>query len=285
MVRWIDGLVVAAQSRSRHLINVNRSWEDRPMSDASDASDAPLAGKVAFITGASRRIGRATALGLARDGAAVVITARTARDEIAAVAGEIHAEGGRALALLMDITEETAVEAAVKEAARQFGGIDILVNNAAIRKQSPFLKVGLEDWRRVMGVNLDGVFLITRAVLPSMLARGGGTIVNIGGSTAHTGTRNRAHVAASKAALVGLTKALAVEFADRNITVNCVAPGKIGGKRSATAGASPIRTKDVLLGRDGAIEEAAFVVRMMCQPRARFMTGQTVHVSGGLYFP
>jgi 3-oxoacyl-[acyl-carrier protein] reductase len=249
------------------------------------SNERPLDGKVAVVTGASRRIGRATALGLAEDGAAVVVTAQSARGEIEAVAEEIRKAGGKALALMMELTDERSVNAAVAEAERQYGRIDILVNNAAIRMQSPFLDISLADWRRVMSVNLDGPFLVTRAVLPVMLKGGGGTIVMTSGSTAHTGTRNRAHVAASKAALVGLTKALAVEFADRNITVNCVAPGKIGGERSATSGKSPIRDDAVLLGRDGEIEEAAFVVRMLCQPQARFMTGQTVHVSGGLYLP
>jgi len=110
-------------------------------------------------------------------------------------------------------------------------------------------------------------------------------VINVGGVSAHTGAKKRAHVCASKAGLVGLTKAIAVEFADRGITANCVAPGKIGGERSATSGASPDVASNVLLDRQGKIEEAAGMIVSMCLPHARFMTGQTVHVSGGLYMP
>ena len=117
-------------------------------------------------------------------------------------------------------------------------------------------------------------------LLPVMIAGGGGTIVNIGGVSAHIGAKNRAHVAAAKAGIVGLTKALAVEFADRNVTVNCLAPGKIGGERSKTAGESPKMPAEILLGREGEIDEAAGMVVALCLPQARFMTGQTVHVSG-----
>jgi 3-oxoacyl-[acyl-carrier protein] reductase len=246
------------------------------------SQEQPLAGGVALVTGASRRIGRATALGLARDGAAVVVTARSARDEVEGVAAEIRTAGGRALALLMDVTDEASIAAAVERAQAEFGPASILVNNAAIRGQMPFLDLTLAEWRKVTGVILEGAFLTSRAVLPQMLRRGGGTIVNIGGATAHIGASNRAHVSAAKAGLVGLTKALAIEFAPRGVTVNCVVPGRIGGPRSATAGHSPIAGEETPLGREGEIEEAAFVIRMMCQPGARFMTGQTVHVSGGL---
>lgn len=248
-------------------------------------TNRPLEGKVAFITGASRRIGRATALGLAEDGAAVVVTAQSAKGEIEAVAGDIRKAGGTALALMMDVTDEASVTAAVGETMKALGRIDILVNNAAIRKQSPLTNMTLADWRAIMSVILDGAFLTSRAALPHMIAGGGGTIINIGGVTAHIGAANRAHVSAAKAGLVGLTKAIAAEFADKNITCNCVVPGKIGGERSETAGVSPIKDEDILLGREGEISEAAFIIRMMCQPGARFMTGQTVHVSGGLFMP
>ncbi|MFM1816290.1 MAG: hypothetical protein RLZ98_2985 [Pseudomonadota bacterium] len=245
----------------------------------------PLEGKVAIVTGASRRIGRATALGLAEDGASVVITAQSSKGEIEAVADEIRKGGGKALALLMDVTDEKSVKAAVDAAMKAFGRIDVLVNNAAIRNQSPVLETSLAEWRKIMAVILDGAFVVSREVLPHMIAAGGGTIVNIGGVTAHMGAANRAHVSAAKAGLVGLTKAIATEFADRNITCNCVVPGKIGGERAASAGVSPIKDEDILVGREGDIDEAAFIIRTMCQPLARFMTGQTVHVSGGLFMP
>jgi 3-oxoacyl-[acyl-carrier protein] reductase len=251
----------------------------------AQARDGLLGGKVAFITGASRRIGRATALGLAREGADLLLNARSARDEVEGVAAEARALGRRAAVVMGDVTDEAAVARMAAEAAGAFGRIDILVNNAAIRRQVPFTEMSYGEWREIMAVILDGAFLMCRAVLPVMVAGGGGTIVNIGGVSAHIGTRNRAHVAAAKAGLVGLTKALAVEFADRNVTVNLLAPGKIGGERSKSSGESAKMTAEIVLGREGEIEEAAGMIVALCLPQARFMTGQTVHVSGGLYMP
>ena len=251
----------------------------------AQARDGLLGGKAAFITGASRRIGRATALGLAREGADLLLNARSARDEVEGVAAEVRALGRRAAVVMGDVTDEAAVARMAAEAAGAFGRIDILVNNAAIRRQVPFTAMSYGEWREIMAVILDGAFLMCRAVLPVMVAGGGGTIVNIGGVSAHIGARNRAHVAAAKAGLVGLTKALAVEFADRNVTVNLLAPGKIGGERSKSSGESAKMTAEIVLGREGEIEEAAGMIVALCLPQARFMTGQTVHVSGGLYMP
>ncbi len=244
-----------------------------------------LDGCVALITGASRRIGRSTALGLARHGADLVIAARSARDEIEAVGQEIRAVGRRAVVTMGDVTREADAERMTAEALAAYGQIDILINNAAVRRISPFLEMTLTDWQEINSVILDGAFLMSRAVLPNMLERGRGTIVNIGGVSGHTGAKERAHVCTAKAGLVGLTRALAVEFADRGITANCVVPGKIGGQRSATSGISPMSISQVVLGRKGDIEEAAGVVVSMCLPYARYMTGQAVHVSGGLYMP
>ena len=244
-----------------------------------------LDGKVALVTGASRRIGRETALGLARHGADLVITARSARDEIDAVADEIRALGRKATVAMGDVTQEADAAAIVETVRAGHGRLDVLVNNAAIRKQAPLLEMTLAEWREINSVILDGAFLMCRAALPLMIETGGGTVINIGGVTGHIGAVNRAHVCAAKAGLVGLTKAVALEFADRNITANCVVPGKIGGKRSASSGASPEMGKQILLGREGELEEAAGMVVTMCLPHARFMTGQTIHVSGGLYLP
>ncbi|EAR52684.1 3-oxoacyl-(acyl-carrier-protein) reductase [Oceanicola granulosus HTCC2516] len=248
------------------------------------ASLQSLDGKVAVVTGASRRIGRATALGLARCGADVVVTARSARDEIEAVAREIEGLGQRAKVVMGDVSDEAEARRMGAEVRDAFGRVDVLVNNAAIRRQVSLLEMSFADWREIQGVILDGAFLMARELLPAMIETGGGTIVNIGGLTGHTGARERAHVCAAKAGLVGLTKAIAVEFADRGINANCLVPGKIGGARSATSGASPI-SADIPLGREGDVEEAAAMVVSLCLPQARFMTGQTVHVSGGLYMP
>ncbi len=248
-------------------------------------TDRPLAGKVAVVTGASRRIGRAVALGLAQAGADVLVHARQSREEVEAVAEEVRGLGSRAVVALGDVSVEDDVDRIFQVANDELGGVDILVNNAAIRAQAPFLEMALDDWRRTNAVILDGAFLCSRAALRSMVGRGGGTIVNLGGVSAHVGAKERAHVATAKAGLVGLTKSLALEFADRNVTVNCVAPGKIGGKRSATAGKSPEMASRPIVGREGEIAEAAFVILSLCMPEARFMTGQTVHVSGGMYMP
>lgn len=252
---------------------------------AASEPDRALEGKVALITGASRRIGRAVALGLAEHGADVAVTARSARGEIDAVAEEVRRIGSNSVAVMGDVTSEADAADMVSAVVGELGRIDILVNNAAIRRGCPMLEMSLEEWREINSVVLDGTFLMCRAALPVMLAQGAGTIINVGGVSGHIGAKGRAHVAAAKAGLTGLTKAIAVEFADRGIVANCVAPGKIGGKRSATSGSSPEMSIPIPLGRQGKISEAAGIIVMMCLPSARFMTGQTVHVSGGLFMP
>lgn len=246
-----------------------------------------LSGKVALVTGASRRNGRATAIRLARHGAAVVVNARSARGEIEAVAEEIRAAGGRALAILADVTDEAAVAAMFARAVEAFGGIDILVNNAAIRAECRFTEMSFQAWREVTGIILDGAFLCARAAIPSMVARGGGVIVNIGGLTGHTGASHRAHVVTAKAGLVGLTKALATEYGHAGIRVNCVVPGKIGGRRSATAGGSvPVNAPaEPPLGREGVVDEVAEMVVALTLAPGSYVTGQAIHVNGGLYMP
>ena len=253
----------------------------------SPPSPRPLDGHVALVTGGVRRIGRATALALAAEGAALVINSRTSAGEAAAVVAEIEAAGGRAMAHLADVTDEAAVAGMMAAVEKRFGRLDILVNNAAIRAHVPFTDMTLADWRGTLAVILDGSFLCARAAIPMMQAAGAGAIVNIGGMTAHIGAHQRAHVSAAKAGLLGLTKALAVEFAADAITVNCVVPGKIGGPRSATSGAeakSP-GAETTLLGHTGTPEDVATVVRMLCLPSGRFMTGQIIHVNGGVYLP
>lgn len=245
----------------------------------------PLAGKVALVTGSVRRIGRAIALRAAADGASVVVHARSARDEAEATAAELRAAGAEALVCLADVTDEASVAAMAEAIRSRFGRLDVLVNNAAIRGQVPFAEMSFADWRAVTSTILDGAFLVTRACLPLMLGHGGGgTIVNIGGGTAHTGALDRAHVISAKAGLVGLTRALATELAGREITVNCVVPGRIGGQRSKTAGAAPpSHLHQQLVAREGMPDDVAAMVQPLWQPTGRFVTGQTIHVNGGLY--
>ncbi|WP_075215806.1 SDR family oxidoreductase [Mongoliimonas terrestris] len=253
--------------------------------DTLDSARRPLAGQVALVTGSVRRIGRATALALAGAGADVVINARSSRDEAEATAREVEALGVRAMVHLADVTDEAAVGAMTDAVVERFGRLDILVNNAAIRREGAFTEMPLAEWREIMSVVLDGAFLCARAAIPHMKRQGGGRIVNIGGVSAHTGAIERAHVATAKMGLVGLTHALAVEFAPTGITVNCIAPGKIGGKRSATSGAGVALPNGgrPLVSREGTVDDVAAVILTVCGPAGGFITGQTIHVNGGLY--
>jgi 3-oxoacyl-[acyl-carrier protein] reductase len=242
-----------------------------------------LDGQVAIITGSVRRIGKAMAHALARDGATVVINARSSQAEADKAAAEITAAGGHALVHMADITDEAAVTRMADTSAAKFGRIDILINNAAYRAEAHFLEMTYKQWRDILAVILDGAFLCSRAVLPHMLKNRYGRIINMGGVSAHLGAPGRAHVGTSKLGLVGFTKALASEFAPKGITVNCVVPGKIGGERSATSGTG-IKA-ELPVGREGVPEDVASFVRMVCDPASSYITGQTFHVSGGLYMP
>ncbi len=246
-----------------------------------------LDGKVALLTGAVRRNGRAMALELAREGANIVINTRSSKREAEAVAAEVEALGVDTMVCLADVTDEKAVDNMIEAVVGRFGRLDILVNNAANRSQSPFLEITFAQWHSIISIILDGAFLCSRAALPHMISAGGGRIVNIGGVSGHAGAMERAHVVTAKAGLVGLTKALAVEFAQKGITVNCVVPGKIGGTRPKSAGESPplVGGKGPLVGREGTFEEVAAIVLALCLPTGGFVTGQAIHVSGGMYMP
>lgn len=246
-----------------------------------------LSGKVALVTGGARNIGRAIARALAAGGAAVLVNANASRADAEQTVATITAAGGRAALHIADVTDAPAVAAMVQSAVRQFGRLDFLVNNAAARIETPFPKITLDEWRRVISVVLDGAFLCTQACLPHIIRAGGGTIINIGGQTGHKGATDRAHVIAAKAGLAGMTRALALDLATHQITVNCVVPGSIGTVRGLPGaperpghrrGAPP-------LGRLGEPEEVAAMVRMLCGPGARFVTGQAIHVNGGGFMP
>lgn len=233
---------------------------------------AELAGRVALVTGAGRNIGRAIALALADAGASVVVNARNSRDEIESVASQING-----LAVLADVTDEKSVERMVRQTLERFGRLDILVNNAALRAVEPIESIDLKRWREVTSVILDGAWNCVHASLEALKKSGGGSIVNIGGLSAHTGAAGRPHVVAAKEGLVGLTRALAHDLAPHNVTVNCVVPGHI-----ETARTSPSANhKESPLGRRGKPEEVAAAVRFLAGPGARYITGAVLHVSGG----
>jgi 3-oxoacyl-[acyl-carrier protein] reductase len=231
----------------------------------------------ALVTGASRNIGRAIALALATSGYDVGILARADRDAAQRVADEIpHAH-----VVLADVRDRAAVTAAVSEVAGALGPIDVLVNNAAMRREQPFEEITTDDWHEVLGVILDGAFHCSTAVLPDMVRRGTGRIVNIAGVTGQTGAARRAHVVTAKAGIIGLTKALALEYAGSGVTVNAVSPGMIDTTRTHI----PHHHKgiDIPVGRRGTPAEVAAAVRYLASPEAAFVTGQTVNVNGGLH--
>ena len=245
----------------------------------------PLAGKVALVTGAGKNIGRTIALTLARDGAAVIVNGRSDRGAIEAVAAEINGAGGRAAAHLADVADPRAVAQMVEAAAGQFGGLDIVVSNAGLRRQTAFLDISAAEWREILSVALDGAFYLAQAAVPHLIRRGGGAIVALSGISNHVGTPNRAHVSVSKAGLEGLMRSLAIELAPHKITCNCVAPGAIDTTRGASAGALPgtLNDQTIPLRRKGTVDEIAAMVRLLAGPEGAYITGQCIHVNGGAY--
>src|SRR5216684_3134475 len=233
------------------------------------ASYSELTGKVAIVTGAGRNIGRAIALALAEGGASIMVNSRSNRAEADAVAREIEFLGGKAMA---------------DAALNHFGRIDILVNNAALRREKPFAEMSYSEWREILDVTLDGAFHCTKACLPALRKSGAGTIVNIGGLSAHTGAKNRAHVVTAKAGIIGFTRALAHDLASDGITVNCVVPGLIGTPRPKDK-PEPAHhlTHRTITGERGRPEDVAATVRFLCGPGGRYINGQAIHANGGAY--
>ncbi len=247
---------------------------------------AELNGKVAVVTGAARNIGRAIALSLAAGGASVLVNARTSAEQAQETVDLINAAGGTAALYLADITQPAEAEGLMTEAISKFGRIDVLVNNAAVRREIPFLEMTLEEWRSVTAVILDGAFLCTRFAMPHLIAAGGGSVINLGGQSGHLAVAERAHVIASKAGLVGFTRAIAVEFAADNVTVNCVVPGSVDTVRGLPgAPPRPPSHKDPPLGRLGSTQEVAAMIRLLAGPEGHYITGQTIHVNGGAFMP
>jgi 3-oxoacyl-[acyl-carrier protein] reductase len=243
-----------------------------------------LSGKVAIVTGAGRNIGRAIALALADGGSSILVNARSNRAEVEAVVREIESAGGKALAHIGDVADAKAVQAMADAAIKQFGGIDILVNNAALRREKPFAEMNYADWREILDVTLDGTFHCTKACLPALRQSRAGTIVNIGGLSAHTGAAHRAHVVTAKAGIIGFTRALAHDLASDGVTVNCVVPGLIGTPRPKDK-PEPAHhlTHQTISGERGRPEDVAAAVRFLCGPGARYINGQAIHANGGAY--
>jgi NAD(P)-dependent dehydrogenase (short-subunit alcohol dehydrogenase family) len=243
-----------------------------------------LEGRTAFVTGASRGIGRSIALALGRAGAAVACAAR-ALDQIESAAAEIEAAGGRACAIQLDVTRGAQITAAVRDAEAALGPVDILVNNAGITLDKPSVEVTDEDWDAVLTTNLASMFRCCRAVAPGMIERGRGKIINIGSMYGKLGVSHYAAYCASKAAADGLTRSLAAEWARHGIQVNCLAPGYMNTDIPRAAMAEP-KTRERFLSkvparRLGEPEEAAALAVYLASPASDFMTGQTVYLDGG----
>lgn len=240
-----------------------------------------LENKVAFITGARRGIGRAIALKYAQNGADCILVARTAPEELAE---EIRGLGRKALALAVDVSDAEAVEVAIKAATKEFGKIDILVNNAGITEDGLLIRMKLEQWQRVIDVNLSGAFYATKAVARPMLKAESGRIINITSVVGQMGNAGQANYAASKAGLIGFTKSVAKELGSRGITVNAIAPGFITTDMTheLTDEAKSALLGQIPLGKLGEPEDVAELALFLASPGARYITGQTFNVDGGL---
>ena len=238
-----------------------------------------LAGKVALVTGAARNIGRAIALSLASGGAKVAVNTRSNIEQARGVVDEIKRLGSDGDAYIADVAERAQVQDMVAAVLKRFGRLDILVLNAAIREHVHFDEISFEDWRRILSTNLDSAFVFTKACLPALKKSGDGRIVTFAGVTALLGLKDRAHVAASKHGIVGLTKALGADLAEFGVRVNCISPGQIETTRAS--GTQTLR-RDIPLGRRGTPFEIAGMVRSLCGPAGAYVTGQTLHINGGL---
>ena len=243
-----------------------------------------LKDKVALVTGASQGIGRATSLALGEVGAKVAVAARNA-EKLAALVAEIEAAGGEAFAVPMDVAEAAQVKNGFQQVLGKFGKLDILVNNAAITRDTLALRMKIEDWDAVLRTNLTGAYLCIQQALAPMLRQRSGRIINVTSVVAETGNAGQANYVSSKAGLIGLTRAIAVEVASRSITVNAVAPGFI---ETPMTDPLPAELKDKLkslipLGRFGQDREIAAAIVFLSSEEAAYITGQVLGVNGGMH--
>jgi 3-oxoacyl-[acyl-carrier protein] reductase len=243
-----------------------------------------LKDKVALVTGASQGIGRDTALALAEAGAKVAVAARN-EEKLTALAGEIAAAGGTALAVKMDVADAEQIKAGFKQVSEKFGRLDILVNNAAITRDGLSMRMKAGDWDAVIRTNLTGAHLCIQQALATMMRARAGRIINIASIVAQMGNAGQANYVAAKAGLIGLTKAIAIEISSRNITVNAVAPGFI---ETPMTDVLTDEVKDQLktripLGRMGSARNVAAAIVFLASDEAGYITGHVLDVNGGMY--
>ncbi|WP_209122420.1 3-oxoacyl-[acyl-carrier-protein] reductase [Alkalihalobacillus sp. BA299] len=246
-----------------------------------------LNGKAALVTGASRGIGKAIALELAQNGAKVAVNYAGSKDKAEAVVAEIVANGGEAIAIQADVANSEAVQDMVKEVISTYGSLDILINNAGITRDTLVMRMKDEDWDAVINTNLKGVFICSKAVTRQMMKQRAGRIINISSVVGVLGNAGQANYVAAKAGVIGLTKSLARELANRNITVNAVAPGFIETDMTdqLTDEIKGSMLNQIPLAKLGQPQEIARVVRFLASEDSSYMTGQTLHVDGGMYMP
>ncbi|RMH05446.1 MAG: 3-oxoacyl-[acyl-carrier-protein] reductase [Aquificota bacterium] len=244
-----------------------------------------LRGKKALITGSTRGIGKAIAEYLAKAGADVIITGRDPSRAQEVAQSIAQAYGVNALGVAMDFANLDSVKLAHQEVEKVWGGVDILVNNAGITKDKLFLRMSLEDWEEVIKVNLTGTFYITSLALKGMLKNRWGRIVNLSSVVGFIGNVGQVNYASTKSALLGFTKSLAKELASRNITVNAVAPGFIETDMTSLLSEEIKQNylKNIPLGRFGSPEDVAGVVAFLCSEYASYITGQVIHINGGMF--
>ena len=247
-------------------------------------------GKVVVITGGAKKIGRATAKKLADQGFNILIhTGGKSIDEAKKTVAIVKEYGVQSDFIDGDLADVKTIDK-IKSAAEKLGTPSVLINNAGLRIHDDFEKITYEDWKRVMTVNVDASFLCTQALISHMTKQKWGRVINIGGLSAHIGAKERAHVVTSKAALVGLTKAISMEFLERGITCNCVVPGFIedfDSKEKALTGhwLRHPQTPNLVLNRFGNPDEVAEVIANLCKKEADYINGQTLHVNGGSFTP
>ena len=250
-------------------------------------SRSSLQGRSAFVTGGSRGIGKAIAFGLAEAGASVALTYRERRDDADAIVRAIEGRGGRAVALQMNVTDRTSIEAAARDAKGALGSISILVNNAGINKPTDFDKVTDSDWDEIIDTNLKGPFIAAQVFLPQLAESGHGSIVHIGSVSGQYGGPRTAHYAASKAGLISLAQVIARFGAPHGVRSNTVAAGLIASDMADAAMAAASVQKaaeNILLKRLGTTREVADAVVFLASDAASYITAQTLNVNGGLYF-
>ncbi len=243
-----------------------------------------LAGKVAIVTGSARNIGRSIAEELAHAGAALVINSVQAEDLCEEVAAGIREKGGQAITAMADVRDPTAVNAMAEAAIEAFGGIDIMVHNAAVRTNVPFDDIDFETFRTSVEISIHGCFHLAKAVVPSMKARGGGNIIGVGGMSSYRGAAGRAHVMAGKMGLNAYIRGLALDLASDNIRANQVVVGTYDTVRENNPSSAPRRPDSmgkIPLGREGLPQDMANLIRFLVGPGASYITGQTIHSNGG----